>query len=272
MSEFTETDISRAIIDAYHDRLSAAVESDVLIVGAGPSGMTAAFYLARAGRKVVVIEKRLSPGGGVWGGAMGMNVVVVQDAALPVLDEMGVRHRPVRGELHLVDAAELACGLTERALRAGAVLLNLTCLEDVSVHGGRVTGAVVNRTTLHGSLPVDPITLRTEVLVDATGHDACAVEKLTRRGLIKDLPAIERHREGPMDAARGEAFVMERVAEVFPGLWVVGMSVCAAYGGPRMGPIFGGMVLSGHRLAALLCPAIGRSAEKKEREDLQPTL
>jgi len=39
MPEFTEIDISRAIIDAYHHRLSDVVESDVLIVGAGPSGM-----------------------------------------------------------------------------------------------------------------------------------------------------------------------------------------------------------------------------------------
>lgn len=252
MPEFTEIDISRAIIDAYHHRLRDVVESDVLIVGAGPSGMTAAYYLAKAGRKVVVIEKRLSPGGGVWGGAMGMNVVVVQGEALATLDEFGIRHRSVERSLHVVDAAELACGLTERALQAGVVLLNLTCLEDVSVHDGRVTGVVINRTTLLGALPVDPITLRTKAVVDATGHDASAVEKLTRRGLIKDLPAVERHREGPMDAASGEAFVVERVAEVFPGLWVTGMSICAVYGGPRMGPIFGGMILSGRRVAELL--------------------
>ena len=47
MSEFSEIDISRAIIGAYHTRLSDAVESDVLIVGAGPAGMTAAYYLAK---------------------------------------------------------------------------------------------------------------------------------------------------------------------------------------------------------------------------------
>jgi len=70
MPEFTEIEISRSIINAYHVRLGDAVESDVLIVGAGPSGMTAAYYLAKSGRKVVVLEKRLSPGGGVWGGAM----------------------------------------------------------------------------------------------------------------------------------------------------------------------------------------------------------
>jgi len=181
-----------------------------------------------------------------------MNVVVVQDAALPVLDECDIRHQPVAASLHLVDAAELACGLTTKALRAGAVLFNLTSLEDLSVHAGRVTGVVINRTTISGALPVDPITLHSKAVLDATGHDASAVEKLFRRGLLRNLAALERHREGPMDAQSGEAFVVDQVAEVFPGLWVTGMSVCAVFGGPRMGPIFGGMVLSGRRVAELL--------------------
>ena len=55
-----------------------------------------------------------------------------------------------------------------------------------------------------------------------------------------------------MYAAAGESFVVERVAEVYPGLWVTGMSVCTTFGGPRMGPIFGGMLLSGKRVAEMI--------------------
>ncbi len=40
-------------------------EVDVAVVGAGPSGLTAAYYLSRAGLKSVVFERRLSFGGGI---------------------------------------------------------------------------------------------------------------------------------------------------------------------------------------------------------------
>ena len=53
-------------------------------------------------------------------------------------------------------------------------------------------------------------------------------------------------------AAAGEAFVVDKTTEVYPGLWVSGMSVCTTLGGPRMGPIFGGMLLSGKRVAELI--------------------
>jgi thiamine thiazole synthase len=73
-----------------------------------------------------------------------------------------------------------------------------------------------------------------------------------------------------MDAEEGESSVVAGVAELYPGLWVSGMSVQAALGGPRMGPIFGGMLLSGRRAAALIDRALadgprGARAEPIER-------
>jgi thiamine thiazole synthase len=55
-----------------------------------------------------------------------------------------------------------------------------------------------------------------------------------------------------MDADAGERFVVERTARIMPGLYVAGMAVCATFGGPRMGPIFGGMLLSGEKAARLV--------------------
>ncbi len=256
MSGFSETQITQAILDAHHEKLSGLVASDVIIVGAGPSGLIAARRLAASGSRVVVLEKRLSPGGGVWGGAMGMNDVAVQDEALLLLDEAGVRHRRHASGLHVVDAVELASALCLEALRAGATVLNLTTLEDLCLRDGRVDGVVVNRTTISGVLPVDPVALSTRAVIDATGHEAEAVAALRKRGLLTAPDVCARATEGPMDAAAGEEFVVDRVAEVYPGLWVTGMSVCTTYGGPRMGPIFGGMLRSGVRVAELVAAAL----------------
>jgi thiamine thiazole synthase len=98
-------------------------------------------------------------------------------------------------------------------------------------------------------LPVDPVVFSARAVVDATGHEAIVVDALRRRRLITCAMREDGTGEGPMDAAAGEAFVVERAGEVFPGLWISGMSVCATLGGPRMGPIFGGMLLSGKRVA-----------------------
>ncbi len=249
---FTEVAISKAIIESYHQKLAGRVESDVVVVGAGPAGLVAASHLAAAGKRVTIVEKRLSPGGGIWGGAMGMNEIVVQREALPILAEAGVRSTGYACGLHVADAAELACALCLQALRAGAVLLNLVTLEDLCVRAGRVTGIVANRTTIAGALPVDPIVLAAGAVIDASGHEAVAVEQLRKRGILKAGLALG---EAPMDAPAGESFVVERVAEVFPGLWVAGMSVCATFAGPRMGPIFGGMLLSGRRVAEMISAA-----------------
>jgi thiamine thiazole synthase len=199
-----------------------------------------------------VVEKRLAPGGGVWGGGMGMNQIVVQQEAIPILEAAGIRHEHYGEGLYVVDAAELACALCLQALRAGAVLLNLMTLEDLCVHGGKVTGVVVNRTTISGALPVDPIVLKAGTVIDGTGHEAVAVERLRARNLLAPQLASAGSGEGPMDATAGEAFVVARVGEVYPGLWVTGMAVCATFGGPRMGPIFGGMLLSGKKVAELI--------------------
>lgn len=258
---FDETDISAGIIAGYHDRLANRLKSDVIIVGAGPSGLVAAMDLAARGRKVTIIEKRLTPGGGVWGGAMGMNVVVVQAEALAILDELAVAHKSIGHDLHRVDAIELAAALVLGAARCGATVLNLVTAEDLCVHAGRVVGVVINRTGLSAPLPIDPLALHASVVVDATGHDAALVAMLRRRGLLERETAGE----GPMDAAAGERFVVEHTSEVHAGLWVCGMAVCAVGAGPRMGPIFGGMLLSGRRGAFQIDQTLERTFRSSTR-------
>lgn len=255
---FSDTDISRAIIESYSRKIIKALTSDVLIAGAGPSGLMAAYLLAKDGYSVTIVEKRLTHGGGVWGGGMAMNDIVIQEEAKPLLDELELRSAPYAKGVYIVDAIEFASGLALRALQAGAVILNLTLAEDVAVEGERVTGLVVNRTFVYGSVPVDPIVLKAKVVVDGTGHDAAVVTALKKHGVMLRTTTGSAMGEGAMDAPNGEQFVAENTKEIYPGLLVSGMAVCAAFGGPRMGPIFGGMLLSGKRIAELVRRQIPR--------------
>jgi thiamine thiazole synthase len=181
---------------------------------------------------------------------MAMNEVVIQEEALDALKGTAVRPQPRSEGLVVLDAIELASALCLSARQAGAVVFNLTLVEDLCVHNGKACGVVANRTGLKDRLPVDPISFQADAILDATGHEAALVRMLHERGLLSGFAGLAG--EGAMNAAEGESFVVEKVAEVYPGLWIAGMSVAAVLGGPRMGPIFGGMLLSGQRAAELI--------------------
>ncbi len=54
-----------------------------------------------------------------------------------------------------------------------------------------------------------------------------------------------------MWAEIGEKAIAENTGQVCPGLLVAGMAANAVFGSPRMGAIFGGMLLSGRKAAEL---------------------
>ncbi len=72
-----EVIISKAITESYIKDLLNAMELDVAIVGAGPAGLVAAYYLAKEKVNTAIFERKLSIGGGIWGGGMMFNKIVV---------------------------------------------------------------------------------------------------------------------------------------------------------------------------------------------------
>ncbi|MEO0251485.1 MAG: sulfide-dependent adenosine diphosphate thiazole synthase [candidate division WOR-3 bacterium] len=249
-----EKQITEIIIRNHFERLLNALESDVIIAGGGPSSLTAAFYLAKAGKKVVVLERKLSLGGGTWGGGMGFKFAVVEGNCLEILKDMGIRYKHEGADLYSVDSIELASGLIFSALQAGAEIFNLVSVEDLVLSDGRVKGVVINSSPIEiAKLHVDPITLMAKAVVDATGHDLEVVRVFLRKNNVKLYTETgDILGERSMDAEEGEKITVEKTGEVFPGLYVAGMAACACFGGPRMGPIFGGMLLSGRKLAEIL--------------------
>ena len=83
--------VTRIIFDRFSKEFKDFFEVDVAIAGAGPAGLVAGKYLAKAGKKVAIFERKLSIGGGMWGGGMAFPVIVVQKASKTLLDDIDVK-------------------------------------------------------------------------------------------------------------------------------------------------------------------------------------
>ena len=243
--------ISKAIIESYKEKLVGALDVDVAIVGGGPAGMVAAYYLAKAKKKVALFERKLSVGGGMWGGGIMFNEIVVQEKAKELLDELDVKTRRYENGYYLADSIEAVSTICSKAVKAGAKIFNLISCEDVMVREKRVCGLVLNWTAVEmAKLHVDPITMRAKFVVDATGHAAEVVRIVDRKsGIRLKTKTGKCLGEGSMWAEVAENTIVKNSKEVCPGLYVCGMCANAVFGGPRMGPIFGGMLLSGKKIA-----------------------
>ncbi|HNZ09914.1 MAG: ribulose-1,5-biphosphate synthetase [Deltaproteobacteria bacterium ADurb.Bin151] len=246
--------ITKAIIERFLEKLLQATDVDVAIVGGGPSGLVAAYYLASAGKKVALFERKLSLGGGMWGGGMMFNEIVIQDEAREILDVFDVRYREYQKGYYTADAVLAVTSICSQAARAGAVIFNCVSVEDVMIREGRVAGLVINWSPVEmAGLHVDPLTIAAGSIIDTTGH-ATEVLKVIERKADMQLatPSGKLVGERSMWAEKAERLTMDNTRQICPGVYVAGMSANAAFGGPRMGPIFGGMLLSGRKVAELI--------------------
>ena len=247
-----EVIISRAIVESYMKDFMEAMEADVAVAGAGPAGLATAYYLAKEGIKVIVFERQLRVGGGMSGGGMMFNRIVVQEEGKRILDDFGVATKEYQKGYYVADSLEAISTICSKAIKAGAKIFNLISVEDVMIReGDRITGLVLNWSAVSWSkLHVDPLAVRCKVAVDATGHDAevcrIVVEKMGPKLRTKTGEVMG---EKSMWAERGEREILENTREVYPGLVVAGMTANAVFGSPRMGAIFGGMLLSGKKAA-----------------------
>jgi sulfide-dependent adenosine diphosphate thiazole synthase len=254
-----EEKISRAIIDRYFEKLRENLSVDVVVVGAGPSGMVAAADLAKAGKSVALFERKLAPGGGIWGGGMLFNEVVVQEDTTSILDDFGVGYSSAGDGLYTVDSVELAAGLIFGARRAGAAFFNSVSVEDIVFKEGRVGGVVVNWTPVTRlEMHVDPLVVTAKAVLDGTGHPSEIAELAIRKAGIKiETPTGKIMGERPMWVESGEESTVQDTKMLYPGLYVSGMAANNVSGGFRMGPIFGGMLKSGRKVAGLILDELG---------------
>ena len=153
--------------------MAAPTPADVIVVGAGPSGSSAAYWLASAGLDVVMVEKRSFPREKVCGdGLTPRGTRALIDMGIDVSQEAGWLHnrglRVIGGgmRLHLDwpdltgfppyglvrPRADLDAMLANQAVKAGAVLHEQTTVtEPVLDRAGRVIG-VSGRTAERASV------------------------------------------------------------------------------------------------------------------------
>ncbi|HEY7570919.1 MAG TPA: sulfide-dependent adenosine diphosphate thiazole synthase [Nitrososphaeraceae archaeon] len=263
-SEVEEKEITRTIVAMFGETMADYVDSDVIIIGAGPSGLMAGRDLAKLGIKSLIVEQNNYLGGGYWVGGYMMNPVTVRAPAQKIWDELGVPYRKITEGLYATWGPHACSKLIAAACDAGVRFLQLSKFDDLVLKNGRVSGVVINWMPV-SALPrnvtcVDPIALESKIVIDASGHDSVAVKRLMDRGYIK-WKGME-----PMWVNGGEDLVVERTGEVFPGLIASGMSVTETHGLARMGPTFGSMLLSGRKAAQVAADKIQEIHTKPELE------
>jgi thiazole biosynthesis enzyme len=254
-AKVTEKDVTQAIVSQFAREFEDHIVNDVIVVGAGPSGLVAATEFAKQGQRTLLIESNNYLGGGFWIGGFLMNKLTVRAPAQTVLDEIGVPYLQAKEGLYVADGPHACSKLIAAACDAGVKVLNMTKFDDVVIREGRVCGTVINWTPV-SALPraltcVDPVAIESRLVVDATGHDAVVVRSLEKRGLV-EIKGF-----GAMCVEKSEDAVVEHTSEVYPGLIVAGMAAATTFGLPRMGPTFGGMLLSGKRAAEIAVGVFG---------------
>jgi len=132
-----ESQVSRAMTRRYFKDLDEYAESDVVIIGAGSCGLSAAYCLAkqRPDLKIAIIEASVSPGGGAWLGGQLFSAMIMRKPADAFLREIGVPYEEDAGNDSYVvvkHAALFTSTLLSKVLSFPNVkLFNATCVEDL---------------------------------------------------------------------------------------------------------------------------------------------
>jgi len=204
--------------------------TEVAVIGAGPGGATAAYFLAEAGIKVTLFDKKTFPRDKTCGDmvtAEGLQVLEQMQlgewsspfkkvGALrftsPAAAVLDIPVMPVRSDTaaRIIPRRELDHELVRAAVRAGAGLRDGVCVSDIDLGGPRPV------------IRSDSMTMEADMVILADGSRA----PLTRRlGLVRedfDLIAVQQYLFHDGDPAGPVEFHFQRT--VIPGYtWLIPM-------------------------------------------------
>ncbi len=180
--------------------MSSKLKYDVIVVGAGPAGLAAAIVLAKAGVKVIVIERGRIPGsknvmGGVFYSDCMKDIIDgfpgdapverhIIDQRIWILDDgssVGFNHKNESFNkkpynCHTVFRAKFDRWLAGEAEKAGALIINSTVVKEALMENGKVIGVKTDRP--HGDVFADCV-------IAADGVNSLFAKSLGLRKKIK---------------------------------------------------------------------------------------
>jgi len=227
--------------------LKKYASSDVIIVGAGPSGLMAAWDLARLNLKTLVIERNIHAGGRLW--ASDFLIPASKSAAQfkEILDELNIPYKKGHSGLCVNAGPSVAAKFILAACDAGVRILTQGEFKDLIYAQEKIAGVEIDwnpQLSLEDkAYATAVVSLKSQVVIDASGVDACVCQSLIKRGVI-DLKKY-----GSIDIRTAESLFLEKTGLIYPGLACTGMSVAAIYGIPPVGLTLCSLLLSGRKVA-----------------------
>ncbi|MDO8663144.1 MAG: FAD-dependent oxidoreductase [Candidatus Omnitrophota bacterium] len=221
--------------------------SDVIIAGAGPSGLMAALDLARLHLKTLVIERNDHAGGRLWTSDFLIDTSLAASGFREILDEFNIPYKKGKNGLYVNAGANLSSKLISAACDAGVRILNMAEFNEIIYTDGKIEGVAMNWSpalSLEDAVRTSvSVTLKSKLVVDASGRDACVFKSLIKKGIA----STEKYSQ--IDLRNAQTLLLEKTGLLYPGLAVTGMAVSTIYGIPAAGLSLASLLLSGRKAA-----------------------